>query len=112
MPPLGLLLGKVDFSNLFINLSSTPAETLAEAKAAGLPVIASDWRFNSELVKEGCTGYLFETHDIGALTETVKRAMKDREACDRMRSLTLEKSKDFIPEKACAILLDEIRFNG
>lgn len=40
MPPLGLILGQVDFSNLFINLSSTPASTLAEAKAAGLPVIA------------------------------------------------------------------------
>ena len=40
MPPIGLILGQVDFSNLFINLSSTPAATLAEAKAAGLPVIA------------------------------------------------------------------------
>lgn len=40
MPPIGLILGKVDFSNLFINLSSTPVATLAEAKAAGLPVIA------------------------------------------------------------------------
>ena len=40
MPPLGLILGKVDFSNLFINLSSQEAATLAEAKTAGLPVIA------------------------------------------------------------------------
>ncbi|MBR3457041.1 MAG: large conductance mechanosensitive channel protein MscL [Selenomonadaceae bacterium] len=40
MPPIGLILGKVDFSNLFINLSSTEVATLAEAKAAGLPVIA------------------------------------------------------------------------
>jgi len=40
MPPLGLLLGKVDFSNLFINLSSTPVTSLAEAKKAGIPVIA------------------------------------------------------------------------
>ena len=39
MPPIGLLLGKVDFSNLFINLSGKPAETLAAAKAAGLPTI-------------------------------------------------------------------------
>ncbi|MEO6908176.1 MAG: large conductance mechanosensitive channel protein MscL, partial [Abditibacteriaceae bacterium] len=29
MPPLGLILGKVDFSNLFWNLSSTPAASLA-----------------------------------------------------------------------------------
>ena len=40
MPPIGLLLGRVDFSNLFLNLSSTPAATLAEARDAGLPVIA------------------------------------------------------------------------
>ena len=40
MPPIGLILGQVDFSNLFINLSSQPVATLAEAKAAGLPVIA------------------------------------------------------------------------
>jgi large conductance mechanosensitive channel len=35
MPPLGLLLGRVDFSNLFINLSSQHYATLAEAKQAG-----------------------------------------------------------------------------
>jgi large conductance mechanosensitive channel len=39
MPPIGLLLGKVDFSNLFINLSDTRYATLAEAKAAGAPTI-------------------------------------------------------------------------
>ena len=47
MPPLGLILGNVDFSNLFINLSSPPAATLAEAKAAGLPVIAYGSFLNS-----------------------------------------------------------------
>jgi large conductance mechanosensitive channel len=35
MPPLGLLLGRVDFSNLFLNLSGTHYASLAEAKAAG-----------------------------------------------------------------------------
>lgn len=39
MPVVGLLLGKVDFSNLFVTLSpgslAGPAATLAEAKAAG-----------------------------------------------------------------------------
>ena len=35
MPPIGLLIGKVDFSNLFFNLSGQPYNTLAEAKAAG-----------------------------------------------------------------------------
>jgi large conductance mechanosensitive channel len=39
MPPIGLLLGKVDFSNLFINLSAKPYVKLAEAKAVGAATI-------------------------------------------------------------------------
>ena len=35
MPPIGLILGEVDFGNLFINLSGKSYATLAEAKAAG-----------------------------------------------------------------------------
>lgn len=39
MPPIGLLLGKVDFSNLFITLSGQVYPTLAEAKKAGAVTI-------------------------------------------------------------------------
>jgi len=39
MPPLGLILGKVDFSSLFINLSGQSYTTLAQAKAAGAATI-------------------------------------------------------------------------
>ena len=39
MPPIGLLVGKVDFSGLFISLSGQPYATLAEAKAAGAATI-------------------------------------------------------------------------
>jgi large conductance mechanosensitive channel len=35
MPPIGVTLGKVDFSGLFLNLSGKSYSTLAEAKAAG-----------------------------------------------------------------------------
>jgi large conductance mechanosensitive channel len=35
MPPIGRLMGNVDFSDLFINLSSGTYKSLAEAKAAG-----------------------------------------------------------------------------
>ena len=39
MPPVGLLLAKVNFSNLFINLGKTPYATLADAQAAGAPTL-------------------------------------------------------------------------
>ena len=38
MPPIGMLLGKVNFSDLFIALSGNP-NSVAEAKAAGLPTV-------------------------------------------------------------------------
>lgn len=39
MPPIGALLGNVDFSGLFINLSSVDYESIEMAKAAGAPTI-------------------------------------------------------------------------
>ena len=39
MPPVGLLLGGVDFQNLFIDLSGKGYTTLAQAKEAGAPTI-------------------------------------------------------------------------
>lgn len=39
MPPLGLILGKVDFSNIYINLSGKSYESLSAAKAAGAATI-------------------------------------------------------------------------
>ena len=39
MPPIGLLVGKVDFTDLYINLSDKDYASLADAKAAGAATI-------------------------------------------------------------------------
>jgi large conductance mechanosensitive channel len=39
MPPIGMLLGGVDFSDLFLSLSGKTYESLAAAKAAGAPTL-------------------------------------------------------------------------
>lgn len=39
MPPIGMLLGKINFKDLFINLSGTPYASLADAQAAGAATI-------------------------------------------------------------------------
>jgi large conductance mechanosensitive channel len=40
MPAIGLLLGRVDFSGLFVNLSGAAYATLEEARKANAPVLA------------------------------------------------------------------------
>jgi large conductance mechanosensitive channel len=39
MPPIGLAMGGMDFSGLFVNLGSGTFPTLAAAKAAGAPTL-------------------------------------------------------------------------
>ena len=39
MPPIGLVLGRVDFKEMFVSLSGVSYRTLAEAKAAGAPTL-------------------------------------------------------------------------
>lgn len=49
MPPIGLLLGRVNFSNLFLNLSAERFPSLAAAKEAGAPTINYGLFFNTIL---------------------------------------------------------------
>ncbi len=69
MPPLGILLGKVDFSNFYLNLSSTQYESLAAAKEAGAPVIAYGAFLNV------CLDFLILATAIFILIKQVNRLM-------------------------------------
>jgi large conductance mechanosensitive channel len=40
MPPIGLLLGRVDFSNLFVNLSGQQVDSYKDATQRGIPILA------------------------------------------------------------------------
>lgn len=69
MPPLGLLLGKVDFSNFYLNLSSVEYESLSAAKEAGAPVIAYGEFLNV------CLDFLIVATAIFILIKQVNRLM-------------------------------------
>ena len=69
MPPLGLLLGRVDFSSLFVVLDRSkgvPA-SLAEAKMAGVPVIAYGQLINDAI------GFLIVALAVFMLVKQVNR---------------------------------------
>ena len=94
MPPIGLILGHVDFSNLFINLSGTPAATLAEAKAAGLPVIAYGSFLNVVI------DFLIVAFAIFMLIKQVNRLMPQKEEEPAKEPRLCPYCKTEIPEEA------------
>jgi len=74
MPPIGLLLGKVDFSNLFINLSGTSYGSIAEAKAAGAATLNYGLFFNTII------DFLIVAFAIFLLVQQVNRWTQQPEA--------------------------------
>jgi len=74
MPPVGLLLGKVDFSNLFINLSGQPYSSLEEAQAAGAATINYGLFINSVL------DFLIVAFVVFLFVRQVNRMRREKEA--------------------------------
>lgn len=74
MPPIGMLLGNVDFSNLFIDLSGQRPVSLADAQLRGLPVIAYGSFFN-EIVT-----FLIIAIVIFLIIKAVNKAKRDEPA--------------------------------
>jgi large conductance mechanosensitive channel len=74
MPPIGLLMGKVDFSSLFIDLSRTSPASLAAAKAAGAPTI------NYGVFLQSIFDFLIVAFVIFMLVKQVNRFKKEAPA--------------------------------
>ena len=75
MPPLGLLLGRVDFSSLFLVLDTSKGvpPSLAEAKAQGIPVIAYG-QFINEII-----GFLIVALAVFVMIRQVNRMTRSLE---------------------------------
>ncbi len=74
MPPIGLLMGKVDFSSLFINLSGQPQPSLTAAKAAGAPTI------NYGVFSQAIFDFVIVAFVIFVLVKQVNRLKRQPEA--------------------------------
>jgi len=74
MPPIGRLLGHVDFSGLFINLSDKSYETLAAAKAAGAPTL------NYGIFVNSVINFLIVAFAVFMVVQQVSRWSKKPEA--------------------------------
>jgi large conductance mechanosensitive channel len=98
MPPIGLLVGKIDFSNIFINLSSTPVATIAEAKAKGVPTM------NIGLFLNATIDFLIMAFVIFLIVKQVNRLKAApapaAPAAPPKQEMLLEEIRDLLKEKA------------
>ena len=82
--------------------------TLIDAMSSGLPVIASDWHSNSEIVLNQHTGFIFPTHSVEALTDILLKIAAAPGIINKMRHACLAKAKEYLPENVIKVLAKEI----
>lgn len=80
------------------------AGTLIDALAAGVPVIASDWRYNAEIIRQNVTGVIYKT----TLYEALYKMIDDINAWNTMKTACIEEAKKYKPENAIQILLKRL----
>ena len=71
------------------------AGAILDSYISGVPVIASDWRYNSEIIKEGETGKLFISQDIDDLTDKLEFLINNPDLIYKMKRNCLEEAKKY-----------------
>lgn len=103
MPPLGLLIGKVDFSNRFINLTDKTFESLAAAKAAGAATINYGMFFNHVI------NFLIVAFAIFLLIKQVNRLRREAPAAPSTKDCPFCYSAIALKATRCAHCTAELK---
>ena len=74
------------------------AGTLIDAMAAGVPVIASDWKYNSEIVHNGENGIVIK--DGESLTDLIYWILDNKQQWNSMRKTVIAEAEKYLPRNA------------
>ena len=79
--------------------------TIIDAYSAGVPVIATDWHFNSELVHHGKTGFCYAWQQPERLEEWMRYAAEHPDQIERMRPQCLAEAGKYTPDAVMGTVL-------
>lgn len=84
------------------------AGTIIDAYAAGIPVIASDWKYNAEVVNDGLTGRIFPVHDIDAMSNILVWAYQHQRKWNEMKLHCIKEAYIYQPPSVLTKLYEQI----
>ena len=84
------------------------AGTLIDAMVAGIPVIASDWKFNKDVVRSGKTGVLIKDCNARKIENELIKIAENPDEWNEMKVSTLEEAHRHEPETAIKPLISRL----
>ena len=82
--------------------------TIIDAFSAGIPIIATDWHLNAEIIREGHTGLLYNPQEPERLKELMEYLMDSPDLVFTMRKHCLEEAQKYSPEKVMKTIQKKI----
>lgn len=79
---------------------------LVEALSAGLPIIASDWKYNDEFVANGINGFLCDTYNASEYISAIRTLLDDSILQKSMAEQSYLRSEDFCVDYARRLIND------
>lgn len=80
------------------------AGTLIDAMAAGVPVIASDWKYNKDIVEDWKTGIIMQN----SLDNELLNILKQKEQWMRMKKMCVLEARKYLPTVALQPLIENL----
>lgn len=85
------------------------AGTILDAMASGLPIIASDWKYNRDIVINKVTGILFESKNKQELVKSLIWAKENNDIWNQMKLNCLYEYEQYRPEKVINVIIENLQ---
>lgn len=85
--------------------------TIIDSFFSGLPIIATNWNSNGEIVEENITGNLVEVHDIEKVSDLIVKYYNEPDKLEFMSLNCIKKSKEYLPQTALKKFIGELEKN-
>ena len=85
---------------------------LIDALMAGVPIIASNWANNSEIIKDGINGFLFESKNEKDLSKKIIKLISNEKLCKQIKKQNLIEAKKYDSRKVINDLILYLQKKG
>ena len=82
--------------------------TIVDAFSAGLPVIASDWNCNGEIIENRKNGLLYPSKDMKNLEEAIKWLIVNQDKMQGFKNECIKKAREYQPDNYIKYIIDVI----
>lgn len=85
------------------------AGTIIDAYSAGIAVLASDWRYNTEIIKNNKTGLIFKNRNLQDLINKLEECYKNKNLIHSMKNECILEAKKYQTSNVITILLNNLK---